>query len=478
MTIKSLLAVLGLTLAAGPALAANTPISSLPIATATNPQTDYAVGVVQQIVGGLPTFVTMRVPLSKLVGPIGPQGLVGPIGPIGLTGAIGPAGPTGATGATGPQGPAGLNGTGAGSVTGVAATVPSDESVSGSPITSSGTLAITRNTQAPNVFLAGPLSGGNAVPSYRGLATVDLPTSIAATYAPLASPALSGTPTAPTATAGTNTTQLATAAFVQAALSSFSPAASFPVTGVSAKSAAYTLGSTGGDTGKVFVLTGSFAVTVPLASGGSAAAPLYFHYSKRDGSGVCTLVLSGSDTWEDGTAAAKSIYQESGTLVSVGSGIWRFAPGTRQRGKVFAGTYNVTAGASAVAITLGFGDPDVLNIIYDLSNFVPSTSAFLQYTLTQGGSAATLTGHGVAGSTSGLFTYPASTGPIFGTLKIINARSTLANTIYDLNSGISSASEYYSGTQVSTSGAITQVSFYLNSGTLSSGAYNVWIERP
>jgi len=38
-------------------------------------------------------------------------------------------------------------------------------------------------------------------------------------YAPLASPALTGTPTAPTATSGTNTTQLATTAFVQTAVS-------------------------------------------------------------------------------------------------------------------------------------------------------------------------------------------------------------------------------------------------------------------
>jgi len=37
--------------------------------------------------------------------------------------------------------------------------------------------------------------------------------------APLASPALTGTPTAPTATVATNTTQLATTAFVQAAIS-------------------------------------------------------------------------------------------------------------------------------------------------------------------------------------------------------------------------------------------------------------------
>jgi hypothetical protein len=41
------------------------------------------------------------------------------------------------------------------------------------------------------------------------------------TRAPLASPALTGTPTAPTATAGTNTTQLATTAFVTAAVPAF-----------------------------------------------------------------------------------------------------------------------------------------------------------------------------------------------------------------------------------------------------------------
>lgn len=41
-----------------------------------------------------------------------------------------------------------------------------------------------------------------------------------ATRAPLASPALTGTPTAPTAAAGTNTTQLATTAFVKAAVDS------------------------------------------------------------------------------------------------------------------------------------------------------------------------------------------------------------------------------------------------------------------
>lgn len=53
-----------------------------------------------------------------------------------------------------------------------------------------------------------------------------------ATKAPLASPALTGTPTAPTAGGGTNTTQLATTAFVAAAIAPLAPLASPGLTGV------------------------------------------------------------------------------------------------------------------------------------------------------------------------------------------------------------------------------------------------------
>ena len=48
-------------------------------------------------------------------------------------------------------------------------------------------------------------------------------TNALAAKAPLASPALTGTPTAPTATAGTNTTQVATTAFVTSAVAAASP---------------------------------------------------------------------------------------------------------------------------------------------------------------------------------------------------------------------------------------------------------------
>src|SRR6059058_5290082 len=56
---------------------------------------------------------------------------------------------------------------------------------------------------------SGDLAGTFPSPTVPGLAL----------KAPLASPALTGTPTAPTATAGTNTTQIATTAFVTAAVS-------------------------------------------------------------------------------------------------------------------------------------------------------------------------------------------------------------------------------------------------------------------
>ena len=108
----------------------------------------------------------------------------------------------------------------------------------------------------------------------------------------------------------------------------------------------------------MFDLTGSFALTLPLASPGSTSAPMYFGYRKRDGSGVCTLVLSGSDTWADGTTAAKSVYQEEGQLYSLGGGVWRFTPGSRQRGWVdIIKNASVAAGTSSISITTPSATP-------------------------------------------------------------------------------------------------------------------------
>jgi hypothetical protein len=179
----------------------------------------------------------------------------------------------------------------AGTVSSVGLTLPVNVfSVSGSPVTTSGTLSATLLTQVPRTMFAGPTTGADAAPTFRVLAISDIPdlstvyqvagnyltgnqtitlsgdvsgsgtTAITTTIgaskvtnamlagsivfsklvgtdivitesqvtnlvsdlalkAPLANPALTGTPTAPTATAGTSTTQIANTAFVAAAIS-------------------------------------------------------------------------------------------------------------------------------------------------------------------------------------------------------------------------------------------------------------------
>lgn len=72
-------------------------------------------------------------------------------------------------------------GVGTGSVTSVAMTVPAEFAVAGSPITTSGTLAITKATESANTVWAGPTTGAPAQPAFRALVTADLPASLGLT---------------------------------------------------------------------------------------------------------------------------------------------------------------------------------------------------------------------------------------------------------------------------------------------------------
>lgn len=65
-----------------------------------------------------------------------------------------------------------------GGVSSVALTMPSLFSVSGSPITTSGTFDVTLATQSANVVFAGPSSGGDDVPAFRSLVVADGATGI------------------------------------------------------------------------------------------------------------------------------------------------------------------------------------------------------------------------------------------------------------------------------------------------------------
>lgn len=64
--------------------------------------------------------------------------------------------------------------TGSGSVTSVALSMPSIFSVTGSPITTSGTLTAALAVQGAHTVLAGPVSGSSAPPTFRQLSSADL----------------------------------------------------------------------------------------------------------------------------------------------------------------------------------------------------------------------------------------------------------------------------------------------------------------
>jgi hypothetical protein len=89
---------------------------------------------------------------------------------------------------------------GSGSVTSVALSMPAEFAVAGSPITVSGTLAVTKATQTANKVFAGPATGSAAAPTFRALVSADLPSiqqpaviySAAGTPLPAASDALKG----------------------------------------------------------------------------------------------------------------------------------------------------------------------------------------------------------------------------------------------------------------------------------------------
>lgn len=62
-----------------------------------------------------------------------------------------------------------------GAVTSVGLSMPSEFAVSGSPVTGSGTLSVSKANESANTVYAGPNSGGATAPTFRALVVGDLP---------------------------------------------------------------------------------------------------------------------------------------------------------------------------------------------------------------------------------------------------------------------------------------------------------------
>jgi hypothetical protein len=134
----------------------------------------------------------------------------------------------------------------------------------------------------------------------------------ASTYAPLASPALTGVPTAPTAAANTNTTQVATTAFVQTELTDLIGGAPGALDTLNELAAALS-----NDASYSTTITTALATKLPLA-GGTMSGAIAMGTNKITGLGDPTAAQDAvTKNYLDNTVLAPS--NLTGPITSVGS---------------------------------------------------------------------------------------------------------------------------------------------------------------
>jgi hypothetical protein len=291
---------------------------------------------------------------------------------------------------------------GTGTVTSVACTVPSFLSVAGSPVTSSGTLAITLATETANTIFAGPTSGGVATPTFRALVAADLPagtgtvTSVACTVPSFLS--VSGSPvtssgtlaitlateTANTLFAGPTSGGVATPTFramVGADLCSFTgdvtnSAAAMTV----AKIQGTTVSGTTGSTNVVFSASPTFTGTAALASATISTSLKNGNYNMQ--AGETNIGNSSTSFTADWSSNSAQLVTMTGNVTSVtfsnpqtgGSYLLRIATG--------AGSFSITGwpvtvkwtGGTAPTITATASKVDLINFYYDGTSYYGSYS--------------------------------------------------------------------------------------------------------
>ena len=134
----------------------------------------------------------------------------------------------------------------------------------------------------------------------------------ASTYAPLASPALTGVPTAPTAAANTNTTQVATTAYVQTELTDLLNGAPGALDTLNELASAL-----GNDANYSTTITTALAGKLPLA-GGTMTGAIAMGTNKITGMGTPTVSTDAATKgYVDGVTVAPS--NLTGPITSVGS---------------------------------------------------------------------------------------------------------------------------------------------------------------
>lgn len=305
-----------------------------------------------------------------------------------------------------------------GTVTSVGLSLPNIFSVSGSPVTGSGTLLASLATQAANYVWAGPTTGSSAAPTFRALVAADIPSLTAAKISDLAT-TVQGYRldqfASPTASVGFNSQRItgladpvnpqdaATRAYVDATAQGLDPKASVRV----ATTANVTLSGTQTIDG-VAVIAGDRVLVKNQSTGADngiyvVAAGSWSRATDADSSAEVTAGLFVFV--EEGTQADSGWVLASNQPITLGSTTLTFVQ--------FSGAGQITAGAGLTKTgnTLDVGTADSGRIVVnadsiDLATTGVSASTYKSVTVdaygrvTAGTNPTTLAGYGITDALS------------------------------------------------------------------------------
>lgn len=315
-----------------------------------------------------------------------------------------------------------ITGTTSGTVTSVALTAPVEFSVAGSPITSSGTLAITKANQTANFVWAGPTSGVAAQPTFRALVINDLPNSIPNTKL------LNSSITINTAGGITGGTTVALGGTIT-------------LTGSGGTVTSITAGT--GLSGGTITTTGTIAIANTTVTAGT------YTYATLtvNAQGQLTSASSGVSPVTSVALSAPSIFTVSGSPVT-GTGTLTFTSNAQSANTVYAGP---TTGVAAVPTFRGL-------VIADLPTNIPNANlANSSITINTAGG---ITG-GTTVSLGGTITLTGSGGTVTSITAgtgLSGGTITTSGTIAIANTGVTAATYTYATVTVNAQGQITSAS--------------------
>ncbi len=316
---------------------------------------------------------------------------------------------------------------GSGTVTSVALTLPSIISVSGSPVTTSGTLAGTLTTQSVNSIFAGPSSGAAAAPTFRALTTTDIPALSYVTSVALALPSIITVSGSPVTSSGTLTGTLTTQAVNSIFAGPSSGAAAAPtfraLTTADIPALAYGSVTSVSFTGGI-VSVATPTTTPALTVAGTSGGVPYF---------------SSGTTWASSAALAAN-------AIVLGGGAGA-APATTTTGTGVVTALGVNTGTAGAFVVNGgaLGTPSSGTV----TNLTGTASININGTV------------GATTANTGAFTTVSATGVITSTVATGTAPFTVASTtqVANLNAATAGTAAALSATLAATSGGTGQSSY-------------------